>query len=130
MQPEMIDVFEGRFGPYPFNSYGSIVDDDTVGYALETQTKPVYSRVARESTVAHELAHQWFGNSVSPERWQDIWLNEGWATYAEWVWSEASGDDTAQTLFEEVMAIPADDPFWELDDRRSRAPRAVSRADL
>ena len=107
LQPEMIYVFEDAFGPYPFNSYGSIVDDDSVGYALETQTRPVYSRVARESTVAHELAHQWFGNAVSPERWQDIWLNEGWATYAEWVWTEAAGGAGAQTRFEDVMAIPA-----------------------
>ncbi|WP_208542891.1 M1 family metallopeptidase [Nocardioides euryhalodurans] len=111
LQPEMIEFLE-MFGPYPFNSFGSIVDDDTVGYALETQTRPVYSRVARESTVMHELAHQWFGNAVSPFRWADIWLNEGWATYATWIWAEDQGDGTAQEAFDEVMAIPADDPFW------------------
>ena len=91
LQAEMIAFLEETFVPYPFNSAGAIVDDDTVGYALETQTRPVYSRVAREGTVAHELAHQWFGNAVSPERWADIWLNEGWATYVEWLWSEDSG---------------------------------------
>jgi aminopeptidase N len=114
LQPEMIAFLEETFTPYPFGSYGSIVDDDSVGYALETQTRPVYSRVAREGTVMHELAHQWFGNAVSPGRWQDIWLNEGWATYAEWIWSEERGNATAQELFDEVMAIPADDGFWAL----------------
>ncbi|MET0525237.1 MAG: M1 family metallopeptidase [Nocardioides sp.] len=111
LQAEMID-FLGMFGPYPFNSSGSIVDDDSIGYALETQTRPVYSRVAGEGTVVHELAHQWFGNAVSPERWADIWLNEGWATYAEWTWTEDRGGDTAQEQFENVMSIPADDEFW------------------
>jgi aminopeptidase N len=109
---EMIAFFEGQFGPYPFSSAGAIVDDDSVGYALETQTRPIYSGRARESTVAHEIAHQWMGNSVSPERWSDIWLNEGWATYGSWIWSEHDGGATAQELFDEVMAIPADDEFW------------------
>jgi aminopeptidase N len=114
LQADMIAFFEETFGNYPFNSYGSIVDDDSVGYALETQTRPVYSRVARESTVAHELAHMWLGNAVSPQRWQDIWLNEGWATYSEWLWAEHTGDATAQEAFDDVMAIPADDPFWDV----------------
>jgi aminopeptidase N len=113
-QAAMLTFFEGLFGAYPFVAYGSIVDDDTVFYALETQTRPVYSRVARESTVAHELAHQWFGNAVSPARWQDIWLNEGWATYASWLWLEQRGETTAQAEFDAVMALPADDPFWQL----------------
>jgi aminopeptidase N len=114
LQADMIDFLEDTFVPYPFNSFGSIVDDDTIGYALETQTRPIYSRAAREGTVVHELAHQWFGNAVSPGRWQDIWLNEGWATYVEWLWSEHTGGDPAQASFDTVMAIPAEDPFWDL----------------
>ncbi len=112
-EAEMIGFLE-QFGTYPFNSAGAIVDDDDVGYALETQTRPVYSRVAREGTVMHELAHQWFGNAVSPYRWSDIWLNEGWATYAQWIWSDDQGDGTAQQSFDEVMAIPADGDFWDV----------------
>ena len=113
LQPAMIDFFESSFNAYPFNSYGSIVDDDTLGYATASQTRPVYSRVAREGTVAFELARQWFGNAVSPQRWQDIWLTLGWATYAEWMWSEEQGGDTTQAIFDQLMADkPADDPFW------------------
>jgi aminopeptidase N len=110
---EMIAFFETRFGPYPFSSYGAIVDDDSVGYALETQTRPIYSTRASEGTVAHELAHQWMGNSVSPERWSDIWLNEGWATYAEWLWAEHDGGPTAASQFDGVMATPATSSFWQ-----------------
>ena len=115
LQPAMIDFFESRFGAYPFVAYGSIVDDDTVFYALETQTRPVYSRQAGEGTVAHELAHQWFGNTVSPERWQDIWLNEGWATYASWMWDEQSGRDTTQESYNAWYdENAADDEYWQL----------------
>lgn len=114
LQPRMIAFFEEQFGAYPFNSYGSIVDDNSVGYALETQTRPVYSLRAREGTVAHELAHQWFGNAVSPARWRGLWMNEGWATYAEWLWAEENGGATAEESFGDVMRIAKSKPFWDV----------------
>lgn len=115
LQPEMIDFFSHRFGRYPFTSFGAVVDDDDEpGYALENQTRPIYDGAPDEDTVAHELAHQWFGDSVTPRQWKDIWLNEGFATYAEWLWGEHRGHGTPQTRFDEVYARPASDPFWTI----------------
>ena len=63
--------------------------------------------------VVHELAHQWYGDDVAVRRWQDIWLNEGFATYAEWLWSEHEGQGTPEEIFQATYdAIPADDNFW------------------
>ena len=95
---QMLEYFEGVFGPYPFPAYGANVDEDSVGYALETQTRSLFSRVAGEGTAAHELAHSWTRNAVSPQRWADIWLNEGWATYAATLWAEHRGTTTLHAL--------------------------------
>ncbi len=114
LQPRMIDFFEATFGDYPFVAYGSIVDNDSVGYALETQTRPVYSGSASQGTVAHELSHQWFGDAVSPRNWKDIWLNEGWATYATWLWNEENGGASAQAAFASWYAPARTPAYWAL----------------
>jgi aminopeptidase N len=112
-EPEIVAFFSDLYGRYPFEAAGAIVDHaPDVGYALESQTKPNYDQAPALDTVVHELAHQWFGNSVSLKVWPDIWLNEGFATWSEWIYGERHGGDSAAERFDEIYAIPADNEFW------------------
>ena len=102
---EMIAVLEEAYGTYPFDEYGIAVVGGFRG-ALENQTLSVFGRDFVEAPIfeyvlVHELAHQWFGNSVTVSLWEDIWLHEGFATYAELLWAEhLHGSD----VYREVVA--------------------------
>ncbi|WP_329065204.1 M1 family metallopeptidase [Streptomyces sp. NBC_01429] len=91
--PGIMKWGEKNFGAYPFSSTGLIIGrPGQAGYALETQTRPFLPGPTDTGTLVHELAHQWFGDSVTPKSWRDMWLSEGFATYAEWLWLADTGD--------------------------------------
>ena len=116
-QPQMMKLFETLFGPYPLASgYTVVVADDDLEIPVEAQGISIFGANHCDGTrraerlIAHELAHQWFGNSVTVRRWRDIWLHEGFACYAEWLWSENSGgrsaDEWAHHYHERLTDLP------------------------
>ncbi|MFG3588113.1 M1 family metallopeptidase [Streptomyces sp. NPDC047990] len=136
--PEVMDWEADRFGPYPFSSTGAVVDRPGVaGYALETQNRPFFPGAPDIGTLVHELAHQWFGDSVTPASWRDMWLNEGFATYAEWLWREDHGGDTADEIFDALYrgdrygdnaaaAAIDDKAVWAFPPARPPGPAHIS----
>ena len=114
---EMIDFLTEWFGPYPFAEYGHVVVPSFPG-ALETQTMTIIGRDAiGEEVVVHELAHQWFGNDVSPATWSEVWLNEGFATFAEFIWIEHNlGPEAMQAYVDQLHAGLEGIPFRPITD--------------
>jgi aminopeptidase N len=118
LTPRIIDHYAELFGEYPFEVAGGMIVDGVLWFALETQTIPVHGVQTEapalgmtrevmlepiEEIIAHELAHQWFGNAVSPLRWRDVYLNEGLTQYATYLWiEERDGRAAMETRLRDV----------------------------
>jgi aminopeptidase N len=126
--PALLRFFTELLGPYPFEAYGvAVIDDPQVQIGLEAQTLTILPthRVAHEQL--HELAHQWFGDSVTPATWQDTWLNEGFATYSEWLWVEqtegqAAFDRLLRTQYTRMVRAQMGPPALPPPDQLFSAP--------
>jgi aminopeptidase N len=123
LTPDVIDFYAKKFGAYPFAVAGGTVANAGFPFSLETQTRPIYSKVffgrsgrPNETVIAHELAHQWFGDDVSVGAWSNVWLNEGFATWCSWLWAQhRGGSGTDETFRDTFHFYDTHDPrFWEL----------------
>ncbi|WP_078868379.1 M1 family metallopeptidase [Streptomyces sp. NRRL F-5727] len=128
--PGHLEWMERKVGPYPFETYGVLVADATTGFELETQTLSLFERRLFtdprfpewyvDAVMVHELAHHWFGDSVSPRAWSDLWLNEGHASWYEALYA----DETAgQSLEKRMKAAYAASDGWRAAGGPPAAPR-------
>ena len=123
--PEVLRFESRLFGGYPFRAAGAILDyAPRLGYALEAQSRPIYTFSPGRSILVHEMAHEWFGDSVGLERWPDIWLNEGFATWVQWYFSERHGGPSAQQIFDFWRPVSEEEKFlWAPPPGRPGSPK-------
>ena len=129
--PGQIAWMQEKAGAYPFETYGLLIAQARTGFELETQTLSLFERELFtrseypewyvESIMVHELAHQWFGNSVSPRTWSDLWLNEGHATWYEALYAE---EKAGKSLEARMKAAYRASDTW----RGAGGPPAVPKA--
>jgi aminopeptidase N len=113
--PEVLDYLATKFGPYPFESAGGIYSGVDLGFALETATRPVYPADPELDLIVHELAHQWYGDTVTIATWSDICLNECLASYAPWLYAQdVQGADLDAFWRQQMTAVQDDPTFWSV----------------
>jgi aminopeptidase N len=128
--PGHLEWMEKKVGRYPFETYGLLIADAATGFELETQTLSLFERSLFtdgeypewyvDSVMVHELAHQWFGNSVSPRTWSDLWLNEGHATWYEATYAEEMAHKPLETRMREAYMLSDQ---WRADAGPPAAPK-------
>jgi aminopeptidase N len=116
LEPSQIDWMEDRVGRYPFDAYGSLVVRSDLGFSLETQTLTIHPADLFDTdfwdpTMLHELSHSWFGDSVSPYEWSDLWLNEGHASWYEFLYAEEKGE-----LVDDTIDYPDENGYATMDE--------------
>ncbi|HEX3221063.1 MAG TPA: M1 family metallopeptidase [Nocardioides sp.] len=113
--PDIVAWLQSQLGRYPFKVTGGLVTSLDPGFSLENQTRPTYPRGVSGSLMVHELAHQWFGDSVSVHHWRDVWLNEGFATFMEQLWTADHGGPSTRSWLQQTYGVwPQDSSFWKL----------------
>ncbi|MEU8588491.1 M1 family metallopeptidase [Streptomyces sp. NPDC048664] len=131
--PEQIAWMERKVGAFPFETYGVLIAGAQTGFELETQTlslfeKGVFTETAYpkwyvESIMVHELSHQWFGDSVSPRTWSDLWLNEGHATWYEALYAQEIAKRPMETRMKAAYTLS---DTWRASGGPPAAPRPAT----
>ncbi|MEU5313385.1 M1 family metallopeptidase [Streptomyces sp. NPDC021562] len=129
--PDQIAWLESKVGTFPFETYGVLMAQATTGFELETQTlslfeknlftQPAYPKWYIESIMVHELSHQWFGDSVSPRAWSDVWLNEGHATWYEELYGE---EKSHHPMIDRMKAAYGESDAWRASGGPPARPKA------